>query len=639
MLQRQHTLQVLDGEEDEYGVPVKNSVALGEDLFTNALVTGVDFPPSIKLGRYTKPIERIGALSSMFAVTVIQVLMAWTVYLHIKNDMIKSNIRPMQTAYEMIVGSNITVPLGTATALCGEWEDQEMQDDIALGPLRTMNMPDGTVFAPNADYSLFYNLKQPTRSWDYGKLGSDRSVMDDLMYVISEGVSINPFTPSGYSLLFILTLMIFLFSVFVELRHISRALSMVHHLPSPNPDGKTITLDSDGKISIIAFTPGARAQGAFIMSCRLFSTIVVMLLGVDFLFHTTVKMDLIMNGLALMFIMELDEIVFQATTPNKRKKQIAEMEPIQFPWPDGWKGKFARISSVALPVLTYPLVIGLALVIRFAQVIKFQKYFRIASAICLFAGPTPGGRRHRLETVGPVAGFCDSLLGITCAPSVTPAQAAQQHGYCVVTDQTTLKRPTIQMYLDDPTLYAYRYDQNGKMKSWITWGEANPALFKTHHWMNGPYQELLRKNCLQMYQNVPPDDLEVDDDVGETMDGAPFACARAEIFPAVFGGVVQAFDEGKSTIEAIEKVRDLRHPAVVKAIDGCRNKPFQSSGPTGVSNFWSNASIPLPTRPHRHHRLQKARTMDHHHKHRVHNHIHREVGHVGVTHLRGGGST
>jgi hypothetical protein len=67
------------------------------------------------------------------------------------------------------------------------------------------------VYSPDERYSLFYNLKQPTRTWDYGRLGSDRSVLDDVMFVISEGVTLNPFTNSGYSLLFVTTLAMFFF--------------------------------------------------------------------------------------------------------------------------------------------------------------------------------------------------------------------------------------------------------------------------------------------------------------------------------------------------------------------------------------------------------------------------------------------
>ncbi len=65
------------------------------------------------------------------------------------------------------------------------------------------------MYGPNADYSMFYNLKQPTRTWDYGKLSVfDRSVLDDSLYIIHEGVSFNPFNAGGYSMLFILMVVI-----------------------------------------------------------------------------------------------------------------------------------------------------------------------------------------------------------------------------------------------------------------------------------------------------------------------------------------------------------------------------------------------------------------------------------------------
>merc|ERR1719183_1359507 len=122
------------------------------------------------------------------------------------------------------------------------------------------------------------------------------------------------------------------------------------------------------------------------------------------------------------------------------------------------------------------------------------------------------------------------------------------------------------MYLDDPALFTNRFNDDGSKKSWLDWEEAAPSLYTSHRWMKGPYQDLLRKQCLQMYQTVPPDDLEVDDDSGETMDGAPFACARDHIFEAVFGDVVHAsLDSNLPTFDAMHKVKDLRDPAVVNA--------------------------------------------------------------------------
>merc|ERR1711871_601977 len=100
------------------------------------------------------------AVGAMLLVTLIQLLMSWTVYLHVQNDLIQSKTRPLYTAYEMFIGTNITIPLGTVETLCGSWEDQEMKDH-ARGALSTMNMPDGTVYGADESYSFFYNLKQP----------------------------------------------------------------------------------------------------------------------------------------------------------------------------------------------------------------------------------------------------------------------------------------------------------------------------------------------------------------------------------------------------------------------------------------------------------------------------------------------
>jgi hypothetical protein len=164
--------------------PHHRGCALEGDMFTMAFISFCDMPGKVPSKGGKGFAVRCWAMSAMFVVTGIQLLMVWTVFLHVNNDLIASKTRPLMTAYEMIVGSNITVPLKTVEALCGQWEDQEMQDDIAHGPLRTIRMPDGSVFGPDENYSLFYNIKQPTRSWDYGRLGSDRSVLDDIMFVI-----------------------------------------------------------------------------------------------------------------------------------------------------------------------------------------------------------------------------------------------------------------------------------------------------------------------------------------------------------------------------------------------------------------------------------------------------------------------
>lgn len=309
------------------------------------------------------------------------------------------------------------------------------------------------------------------------------------------------------------------------------------------------------------------------MTCRLVGTVAVLYLGTLFLFHTTLKIELILNGLALLFILELDRAIYLATVPQPKQELIDSIDKIEFHTSPGSSAtKCAAIAEWAVPTLMFPINFALAMVLRYYQCELFRSYFRMTSAICMFAGPTPGGQEFRQELMGPVAGFCDSLLGVTCGPHVTPESTAEAHGYCVVTDQTTMMKPTLQFYLDDPKLFANRYNSDGSENSWVEWTTADPSLYKSEHWMYGPYQDQLRKNCLQMYQkDRKPDDLEVDDDVGETMDGAPFFCPRDPLFDAVFGAVEQASMETESeTMKAIKKVRGLTDPYVVSVIDRCK---------------------------------------------------------------------
>lgn len=555
----------LDNAASEEAGP-RAACVLEGDLYTMAFVSFCELPTKHPKARAPM---KVWSICLMFLVAAIQVLMIWTVYLHVKNDLIESKNRPLQTAYEMIVGSNITVPLHTVEDLCGQWEDQEMQDDIAFGPLRTIKMPDGTVYGPNADYSLFYNIKQPTRSWDYGRYTSERSVLDDVLFVISEGVSLNPFTPSGYSVLFIMMLAMLFFSIFVEFRKIYHWFCMLAYVPRKTTDGTTFQAGQNS-LAIVALSREAVAAGIFATLCRLAGSFGVAALGTVFLFYTTLKIDLIMNGLALLFILELDKAIYLATVPHPKQELINSIEPVQYGQPGGLLGSCSRIGEWAVPVFVFPLNFALAMLMRSYQVDVFKHYFRMTSAICLFAGPTPGGIDFRLDLMGPVAGFCDSLLGTTCAPGVEPAEAAETHGYCVITDQTTMSEPTVQFYLDDPKVFANRYTSDGAERSWVEWGEADPSLYSSKLWMDGPYQNILRKNCLQMYQKEPPNDLEVDDDSGETMDGAPFWCGHDDLFDAVFGPVEKAGRDGKPTMKAMDLVRGLGDPYVVSVIDRCK---------------------------------------------------------------------
>jgi hypothetical protein len=662
----------------------QNSVSLEGDLYTNALISSLSPPRPDKKGAGSSledARELCAACIPMLLVPIIQMVTAYSVYLHVQNNLIHMHSYPLFTAYEMFVGSNITIPLHTVEALCGSWEDQEMQDGISQGPLRTMNMPDGTVFSPDERYSLFYNLKQPTRTWDYSRLGTDRSVLDDVMFVISEGTTLNPFTPSGYSLLFVLTLSMLFFSIGREVRSIFRWSAMLTHLdvvqarrnrqmkldamaPSNSAnlddgvsgsatarqriwqvsgecDPEIWQLNEDGKFEIQGLTWMARFVGVISFVCRGVVAFIILMLGTFFLVFTTLKIDLILNGLALLFLLDLGTVVYHATVPGPRQKFIDSIEPIRFVQPQSKKTirghKVPQVQTVVenvIPSILFPLTFVAALLVRHYQIWIFRQYFKMAVAMCLFAGPTVPFADKTM--VSPVAGFCDSLLGTSCAPSVFPDESRKKHGYCIITDQTTMSFPTVQYYLDDPSVFANRFNNDGSSKSWVEWGEANPKLYESGRWMQGQYQDLLRKQCLQMYQkDIPPDDIMVDDDSGETMDGAPFMCAMEPLVEALFGDVRRSIfnkhtsdDERKMGVfsssvrglldgaRAAALVRDLRHPDVVAAVDACGKSKVWSPAQRALS---SHAAI-LATRekPPLEHSVDEAGLVEHRRLRRAH---------------------
>ncbi len=135
------------------------------------------------------------------------------------------------------------------------------------------------------------------------------------MFVISEGVSLNPFTPSGYSLLFIMTVAMLFFSIFVALRKIVHFAVMLASVKSSRPRAasdwaQTEADDGDEdetKYVITGLSPTAKAAGWLVFACRFFVTVGVLSLGTCYLMYTTLKIDLILNGLALLFALELDQ--------------------------------------------------------------------------------------------------------------------------------------------------------------------------------------------------------------------------------------------------------------------------------------------------------------------------------------------
>jgi len=530
--------------------------------------------------------------------------------------MILSMRNPLLTSYDMFMGTNITIPKGQVQALCGDWEDIEINPGTH-GPFSQLTMPDGSLYKPSDAYSLFYNLKIPFRSYDYANMGlDDRAVMDLSLYVIHEGLTLNPFTGgAGYSMLFIAMMAMWTFGILGELRTLFNNLSLAVNFKSCNPDAaENFRIENDKYVMV-----NLPLRGRMVLWVNVFTrglvTTCLFLTGCFLITYTTGKMDLILNALALLFVLELDDMVFYATTSTTDQELLEDIEPVAMTVSGSWHQIASSMATLLFPIGPILMSIAAAFFIRWWQLKIFHNYWRMTAAICLFAGPTPGGDGRFLS---PVTGFCDSLLGAACAPEVIPKTTRDEHGLCVLTDQKIGHTGSLYLYQDDPRIFEGRYDKDGNKRSWVLWGKGMPELYQKKVWSVGPYQDIMRKNCLQMFQvSGFVEDRLVDDDVGETMNGAPYYCERETLWKALFG----KFTEGKPaateiTMENMEMVADLFDPAVVAAIDACsKSTPVAKYHPDWPSNALLGQNSQVRQKLSHNHRLKKHQRRSDSHNH------------------------
>lgn len=543
------------------------------DMRTHALVQILGLPDEDaadkKAGLHPKTLIKFYFPFVVFVgVGLLQILMTLATWAYVTNGLVLTRKNPILTSYEIFVGSNQTLPKGLAESVCGAYQDLEMTSSTA-GPLNQINMPDGATYKPGSDYDLFYHLKMPFRSFNYAKMGpGDRSVLDDTLYVIHEGLSVNPGGKgAGYSMLFILMMAMWLFALFVEYRQILSHLTLFSHFQSDPNAEECFEVGEDGRsYKLVKISPAGRFVLLAGIVMRTLVTTLLLLTGCQLLINTTNKIDLILNALALLFVLEISSIFFFASVSGVHQRHIQDIETVLIELPRNSMSRIlARIASYAMPALPFILNFMAAAILRLYQLRLFRTYMRITAAMCLFAGATPGGEGG---LVAPITGFCDTLLSVRCAPEVTPKSSLEAHGRCVISDQGTGKSGTTFLYMDDERLFEGR----AKSKSWASWGAGMPELYDKGLWSVGPYQDIMRKNCLQMYQKTGVvEDRMVDPPTKELMYGAPFYCSKDAVWKALFG----KFTEGvgavtELTMDSMDQVADLRDPAVVAAIDACQ---------------------------------------------------------------------
>lgn len=502
-------------------------------------------------------------------VASIQILMTLATWAYVTNGLVLTRLNPLLTSYEIFVGSNTSLPKGLWEPVCGSYQDLGMANSTT-GPLSKISMPDGGTYTPST-YDMIYHLKMPFRSFNYAKMGpGDRSVLDDTLYVIHEGLSFNPFGKgAGYSLLFMLMMGMWLFAIFVEYRAIVHNCTLLVHFHDDSDATENFQRSENGdKYKLVRLNWNGRFVLGSGIIMRTVVTTLLLLTGCQLLINTTAKIDLILNALALLFVLEINSIFFFASVSGVHQQHIQDLEPVVVILDAGsWSHLASVVTTWCMPAFPFLLNFFAAACLRVYQLRIYRIYMRMCAAMCLFAGAVPG---EESGYVAPVTGFCETLLSVRCAPDVTPNATLQAHGRCVITDQGVGQNGTMFLYMEDERIFEGR-DKN---RSWASWGAGMPELYERGLWSVGPFQDIMRKNCLQLYQKTGfVEDHMVDAPTNEKMPGAPFYCSKEAVWGAMFGKFTEGVGAatGLTTDSIQELVADLRDPQVVKAIDACQS--------------------------------------------------------------------
>jgi len=497
-----------------------------------------------------------------------------------------------------------TIPLGRAQDLCGTF------DHIALDQVagtKRLRMPDGTEFSGTNTTPIFHTYKMPSGSWVFTSQSADDSSVDRLLRVLQGARwssdrlydNYDNFLAAriNYGILFVVMVAILWYHVLFELRKITQFVFVLHHLRNKGfvegREGTTSFNKADGTLAIEHLNMKSYIVGCICITMRAAVVFMMMTWGTGLLTASWNMLQLVLNALAISIIFEIDVIVAYAVVDHNTISRIENIQPITVRMPSWTFSDSRRAMNNADILFSLVMILGViagAMSVRSYQVDTQRHALHNTAALCLFAGPTPHGRQ---DVLAPVPGFCESLLSLTCGPSVRGSGSS--HGPCLVTDQNIFKDRSVMLYADSD-LFENMYDKNGHRRSMSKWGRPQKKLTSSRTWTSDENLNIFRRVCSQLYQPVATVDMRtVDASTGMTMHSAPFYCPREKLFQAVFGTAVTDFDKWSSTF-------DLGSSDIVAALDRCRMLPDGAavlSGPslTAAPAYPNGKPMDIPQQP------------------------------------------
>jgi len=521
-----------------------------EDLYTNAFVACFEHP-SYKGIHFIMP--KMVPIILMLMVALVQIMATLGVYTFVRDTMRQERISQILTATDMFLGANTTMPIWLSQDVCGTFEPIE----IASGKYSSLVMPDGTSYQPS-NQSSFYYMRMPSRTWQYKAQFNMPSVLSDILMIIHGGVLEWPFSGNAYGSTLVVLTMMWLFTITIEIRKVLHFLGMVitHYDSEDDSRGAAdmVYNHEEETFELVKISTFPCIIACTIVTIRLVIAVSLLVTGCQMLFFTLSKFDLVLNSVALLFVLELDNMVYWSLSSSIKQAFIKAIDPPTYSSIGCITPAVRRHFKFWQGLFTVIFVVCISLLVRLWQVRVFTEYFYCVSSLCLFAGPVPTGQSN---VVAAAPGFCESLLSASCMPRVSGPGSV--HGPCVVTDQRFGHDASIRQYIDASLFSA------APSSSWTTWGEAPKTFYSSHMWERGYHQDLLRKQCVQMYRSHGKLDTRiVDPATKEEARGAPFLCDRSVIMKGVFEPT--GFD--------IFKVR--QHAEHSWAVDACQTRDSQS---------------------------------------------------------------
>jgi len=220
--------------------------------------------------------------------------------------------------------------------------------------------------------------------------------------------------------------------------------------------------------------------------------------GINFLMHTTSKVDLLLNSLGLAFILELDDIIFSAIIAKTQQHFVSNLEPIKYV--SRVPERYLKVHRFTFPPLAIALCLVVTLSSRSVQLNEFGTLFNLSSSLCLFGGPSQPSVTQ--PHFAPMPGFCESLLSLTCAAS--PLQLPNSTaGSCVITDFDVPWPKNVAVASNVSIWPADLFQKSSSGSPWeYKWSEDPKVVekFSLHSLHRPATLDILRRACASMYE-------------------------------------------------------------------------------------------------------------------------------------------